>query len=93
MKVYTLSTPEQLKAAAEIAKWQNDRLKMQAVATVWSSSIRQNPEANIPFRVTIELGRSAIVFKESDKEKTPLGNLYVVGARQFVADEGLVERK
>ena len=43
--------------------------------------------------MTIELGRSAIVFKESEKEKAPLGNLYVVGARQFVTDEGLVERK
>ena len=93
MKIYTLSTPEQLKAAAGMAKRPNDARRMRDVATVWSSAIRRKPDARIPFRITLELGRSAIVFKENDREKAPLGNLYVIGAREFAKEDGLVEQK
>ena len=93
MKIYTLSTPEQLKAAAGMAKRPNDARRMRDVATVWSSAIRRKPDARIPFRITLELGRSAIVFKENDREKAPLGNLYVIGARELAKEEGLVEQK
>lgn len=86
MKAYSISSPEQLRTAADIAKWQNDMRRMRDVATVWSSAIRQNPDARIPFKITLELGRSAIVFKENGREKIPLGNLYVAGAREFAKE-------
>lgn len=72
MKAYSISSPEQLRTAADMAKWQNDMRRMRDVATVWSSAIRQNPDARIPFKITLELGRSAIVFKENGREKTLL---------------------
>ena len=75
MKAYSISSPEQLRTAADMAKWQNDMRRMRDVATVWRIAIRKNPDARNPFKITQELGRNAIVFKETVREKTDIENL------------------
>lgn len=88
-KVFLISSPEQLKAAVESVKWSNDKRKVQDFATVWSATIRKQPDKPFPFKVTLELGRQAIIFREKDGVKTPLGTMLLTGAREFL--KGLVE--
>lgn len=89
MKAYLISTPEQLKAAAECVKWSNDKRKVLDFATVWSATIRKQPDKPFPFKVTLELGRQAILFREKNGAKTPLGTMLLTGAREFA--KGLAE--
>ena len=83
MKVYRISSPEQLKALSSSVKWQFDNLKVLDLATAWSATIRRDPSTVIPFTVTMELGRSAILYKENNGEKKKLATLYLAGAREF----------
>lgn len=88
MKVYAIKTPEQLKRAADMAKWQEDQRQMRNRATVWSASIRGMNPKPFPFEIYLEIGRSAVVMMRNRKgEVSTLGNLYVVGARDFAKEE------
>lgn len=85
-KVYLISTPEQLKTAAESVKWATDKRKVLDFATVWSATVRQQPDKPFPIKVTLELGRQAILFREKRGTKTPLGTMILKGAREFAKE-------
>lgn len=89
MKVYSVSSPDQLEQALENVKWQNDVLKVRTLVALWRSTIQKNPEKPFPIKVTLELGRQAFLFREKDGEKLPLATMYVNGAREYA--KGLVE--
>lgn len=86
MKIYRISNPEQLKIAAQYMKNSNLVRKVQDVAVVWNTMARKHPERPAPVAVTLELGRSAILFKECNGERVPLGPMYVIGAREFAKE-------
>ena len=86
MKVYSINSPEQLKEAADLMKTPNLVRKVQDVAAVWSAMARKYPERPAPITVTMELGRSAILFKECNGEREPIGPMYVIGAREFAKE-------
>ena len=86
MKIYRISNSEQLKTAAQYMKNSNLVRKVEDVATVWSAMARKHPDRPAPITVTLELGRSAILFKECRGERVPLGPMYVIGAREFAKE-------
>lgn len=88
MKVYSIPSPDVLARAADVAKWQDQRIQILNYVALWRRRI-QAAESEFP-HVTLELGRQAQLFHHDDGKKL-LGTMYVTGARQFVEDEGLVE--
>lgn len=88
MKVYSISSPDVLARAADVAKWQNQRIQILNYVALWRRRIKA-ADCELP-HVTLELGRQAQFFRH-DNGKKLLGTMYVTGARQFVEDEGLVE--
>ena len=86
MKIYRIANSEQLKVAAQYMKTPNLIRKVQDVAAVWSAMARKRPERPAPITVTMELGRSAVLFKECNGEREPLGPMYVIGAREFAKE-------
>lgn len=86
MKIYRISNSEQLKTAAQYMKTTNLVRKVQDVAMVWSSLERKHPGEPLPITITMELGRSAVLFKECNGDKVPLGPMYVIGAREFAKE-------
>ena len=89
MKVYQITTPEQLERAAEVAKWQSHRVKVMNYLAYWKRRLEQDPADPLP-PVTLELGRQAQLFRH-DGKKQLLATMYVTGARQFVMDERLAK--
>lgn len=81
MKVYSISTPEQLESAADLVKWERDRKKVKEFANRWYTfSMRRD--------VTLELGRNArIYYIDLEGKKTQLATLYVIHAREFAKEE------
>lgn len=81
MKVYSISTPEQLESAADLVKWERDRKKVKEFANRWYTfSMRRD--------VTLELGRNArIYYIDLEGKKTQLATLYVIPAREFAKEE------
>ena len=88
MKVYSITSPDQLEQALENVKWQNDVLRVRALVTLWRSAIQKNPEKPFPIKVTLELGRQAFLFREKDSVKAPLATMYVNGAREYAKGLG-----
>ena len=89
MKVYSITTPEVLERAADVAKWDSHRKKILRYTACWKLQLRDMPDDPIP-PVTLELGRQAALFRHDLDKKTLLATMYVKGARQFVEDERLV---
>lgn len=81
MKVYSISSPEQLNRAADLVKWDRDRKKVKDFADRWYKfSMKRD--------VTLEVSRNArIYYIDQDGKKTQLATLYVVGAREFAKEE------
>ena len=88
MKVYSISSPDGVARAADVAKWQNQRMQILNYVALWRRHIKA-ADCEFP-HVTLELGRQAQLFRH-DNGKKLLGTMYVTGAHQFVEDEGLVE--
>lgn len=82
-KVYLISTPEQLKAAAPSVKWGTELRKMLDFAATWSDFLHKQPHEPFPFKVTLELGRQAIIFREKDGSQSPIATLILNGAREY----------
>ena len=89
MKVYSIKSPDVLERAADVAKWQSHRIQIMNYLAYWKRRLEQDPADPLP-PVTLELGRQAQLFRH-DGKKQLLATMYVTGARQFVADERLVE--
>lgn len=81
MKVYSISSPEQLNRAADLVKWERDRRKVEDHIKAWQKGYG-------PKSVTLELGRNAIIhYIADDGKKTQLATLYVIPAREFAREE------
>lgn len=81
MKVYSISSPEQLNRAADLVKWDRDRRKVEEHIKAWQKGYG-------PKNMTLELGRNAIIhFIDTNGKKTQLATLYVVPAREFAREE------
>ena len=89
MKVYSITTPDVLERAADVTKWQSHRTQVMNYIAHWKRRIEKDPDNPLP-PVTLELGRQAQLFRHDDGKKL-LATMYVIGARQFVEDEGMVE--
>lgn len=88
MKVYTLTHPDQLKVLAGSARSQEEAAHMRSFAVVWSAQRRKGPEKS-PIRVTLELGRQAMLYREVNGTRRPLGTVKLSAARAFAkAHEG-----
>lgn len=84
MKVYSISSPEQLERAADLVKWASDHKKVIDFTDCWKNGNARND-------VTLEVGRNAkIHYIDRGGKKTQLATLYVKGARDFAREE-LVE--
>lgn len=90
MKVYPISSPDVLERAADIVKWPGDRIKIMNYVALWRKTKERDPAHIFP-AITLEVGRQAQLVRTMDGRKTPMANLYIVGAKQFVKDEGLVQ--
>lgn len=81
MKVYSISSPEQLTKAVDLIKWDRDRRKVEDHVRAWQRGYG-------PKDVTLELGRNAIIhYIADDGKKTQLATLYVIPAREFAREE------
>ena len=81
MKVYSISSPEQLQRAADLVKWDRDRRKVELHVWAWKNG-------NVPKNMTLEVGRNAIIhYIADDGKKTQLATLYVIPAREFAREE------
>ena len=81
MKVYSISSPEKLSAAADIIKWPSEKRKVSEFIANWDG----------PQDVTLELGRNArIYYIGPDGRKAQLASLLVIPARHY-AEEVLTE--
>lgn len=81
MKVYSISSPEQLNRAADLVKWDRDRRKVEEHIQAWQKGYG-------PKEMTLELGRNArIHYIADDGKKTQLATLYVIPARDFAREE------
>ena len=81
MKVYSISSPEQLNSAADLVKWDRDRRKVEDHVKAWQKGYGMNG-------YTLELGKSAIIhYIADDGKKTQLATLYVNPARDFAEKE------
>lgn len=81
MKVYSISSPEQLQRAADLVKWDRDWHKVEDHVRAWQKGYG-------PKSVTLELGRNAIIhYIADDGKKTQLATLYVIPARDFAREE------
>jgi len=84
VKVYSISSPEQLERAADLVKWASDHRKVTDFVDRWKNGSARND-------VMLEVGRNAkIHYIAPDGKKTQLATLYVKGARDFAREE-LVE--
>lgn len=92
MKVYTIATPDVLERAADIVKWPGDAVKVRNHVALWRKTKERDPSHVFPV-ITLELGKQAQLVRTMDGRKTTLANLYITGAKQFVAYEGLVETR
>lgn len=79
MKVYSIDTPEKLKTASSMIKWERDRRRVQAFVNDWEKSCKAP-------KITLELSRNAHVFTEENGKKSLLATLYIAGAREFVKE-------
>ena len=79
MKVYSISSPEQLRLAADMIKWDRDYRRVRAFADDWQRSGRQE-------KITLELGRSAQICREVNGKKTVLATIYVAAARDYAKE-------
>ena len=81
MKVYSISSPEQLNRAADLVKWDRDRRKVEDHVKAWQKGYGMKG-------YTLELGKSAIIhYIAYDGKKTQLATLYVNPARDFARKE------
>ena len=92
MKVYSITTPEQLERAADVTKWDSHRRKVIDYIACWKLQIEKQPNNPLP-PVTLELGRQAQLFRHDGGKKQLLATMIVIGARQFVEREGMVAEK
>ena len=65
MKVYSISSPEQLTRAADLVKWERDRRKVADFIRAWQKGYG-------PKRMTLELSRNAIIHYIADDGKNCL---------------------
>lgn len=81
MKVYSISSPEQLNRAADLVKWDRDKRKVEEHIRAWQKGYG-------PKSMTLELGRNArIHYIDPEGKKTQLATLYVIPAREFAREE------
>lgn len=81
VKLYSITSPEQLTKAAALVKWDRDRRNVEDHVRAWQKGFG-------PKRMTLELGRSAIIhYIAEDGKKTQLATLYVNPAREFARKE------
>lgn len=81
MKVYSISSPEQLAKAADLVKWDRDRRKVTDFINSWTKGYG-------PKDMTLEVGRNArIHYIDSEGKKTLLATMYVIPAREFAREE------
>lgn len=81
MKVYSISTPDQLNNAADLVKWDRDFKKVKDFADRWY-------KFGMKRDVTLEIGRNAKIFYiDQEGKKTQLATLYVKGARDYAGEE------
>lgn len=79
MKIYSIDTPEKLREAAGMIKWERDRKKTQEVINAWMKGYG-------PEKVTLEVSRNAHIFTHQDGKKTLLATMYVQPARKWAAE-------
>ncbi len=89
MKVYTITTHEQLERAADITKWSSHKANVTEYIAMWKKRLITDPGNPLP-PVTLELGRQAQLFRHDGGKKRLLATLNLNGARQFVMEERLV---
>lgn len=82
MKVYSITSPDVLRQAAEGIKWDRDYRKAMAFADDWYRSGKDEI-------VYLEVSKNAHIFREEDGKKTLLATMYVAAAKDFV--KGLTE--
>ena len=81
MKVYSISSPEQLERASDFVKWERDRRKVEDHLNAWQKGYG-------PKNMTLEVGRNAVIhYIADDGKKTQLATLYVIPAREFAREE------
>ena len=81
MKVYSITSPEQLNRAADLVKWDRDRRKVEEHVRAWQKGYG-------PKNMTLEVGRNAIIhYIDDEGKKTQLAMLYVIPAREFAREE------
>ena len=81
MKVYSITSPEQLNRAADLVKWERDRRKVEEHARAWQKGYG-------PKNMTLEVGRNAIIhYIDDEGKKTQLATLYVIPAREYAREE------
>ena len=81
MKVYSITSPEQLNRAADLVKWDRDRRKVEEHVRAWQKGYG-------PKNMTLEVGRNAIIhYIDDEGKKTQLATLYVIPARDFAREE------
>lgn len=81
MKVYSITSPEQLNRAADLVKWDRDRRKVEEHVMAWQKGYG-------PKNMTLEVGRNAIIhYIDDEGKKTQLATLYVIPAREYAREE------
>lgn len=81
MKVYSITSPDQLTKVADLVKWDRDRRKVEEHIRAWQKGYG-------PKNMTLELGRNAIIhYINPEGKKTQLATLYVIPAREFAREE------
>lgn len=84
MKAYSILDSEKLKEVVPLMKWQKEKDKVAAFASVWSATSRKEPAKAENISARIEIGRSAQVFKVIGIKVTLLGTMNLSLAKAFV---------
>lgn len=79
MKVYSIPTPDKLRQVAEAIKWDKDYRSTMSFANSWDRSGKD-------IKVTLEVGKSAIIYREEDGERTPMATVYTSAAKDIVKE-------
>ena len=79
MTVYSISSPEKLREAADSIKWEKDYRAAMAFANTWD----RNRDA---FTVTLEFGKSTPIMVDDGEVRKPLATMYTAAARDYIKE-------
>ena len=79
MKIYSIPTPDKLRQIAESIKWDRDYRTVMSFANRWDKSSKD-------IKVTLEVGKSAMIYREEKGVKTPMATIYTAAARDIVKE-------